>query len=227
VRVWRSARVEGGVVHATYRGSTGPLGGPQRSPEETEPRDGTVTFDLATGHASVEERRATEDPTDGERWPAEAAGLTLWPTSQGRGEPWRSGDRVVTLELRGRTAPYEMILRAWDAAGAALPEIKLLAASHPREAVPYPTTDGGHVVVVACAPNATSCQATVFEVAQGSRVGEVEVLPTVRDPMAVFGGKLYVLSDGPRVLRAFELPSGKERWKRAVREVPEPAPIAP
>jgi hypothetical protein len=231
-RRYTGARVEAGILRADYFGAVGPLGGPPRRESDTAPVDGTVTLDLTTGQASVDERPAVVDALawKKESWPAGIdENMTIWPLAGGLRTPWRfaSGSRAAVLEQRAKGERWEMVLRTWAAAGTPADQAVLATAAHPMEAPAYVTPDGEHVVIVTCAAGAVTCRAAVHAVAGARAVAEIDLPASIEEPLVLLGSTLYVLLTTPRVVRAIDLPSGRARWDHPVRELPQPGPIAP
>jgi len=152
------------------------------------------------------------------------------------GPLWRA-DAVFAAAFCGRGAEKSRItLRRWDArTGIALPDVVLSEEGH---TIRYPSADGRHLLVSRRTGSDPDYEWVIFSLETGQRAA------TLHHPSP---GARFFLADGllvhevrpasglvegraieePLALRAVDLASGRERWKRPLRDTAYRGPYPP
>ncbi len=195
---------------------------------------GALRVDLLTGRATLEERGGS---TTGD---SELAPLVARLMTEGelRSPPWRSGELLAaTRQLYG---PDRLVLRRWRAeTGKALPEVVL---SEGRPVAVLPSPDRRHLLVVrrrdAEAGGGEPYLWTIHSLASGRQLGE---RPAERSatPFCLLGATLLFPEppagrrvqgewrEEPLALRALDIRSGDELWRRPLRDSAFRGPAPP
>ncbi len=147
---------------------------------------------------------------------------------------------LAALVERAESGRHRTVLRRWQAeTGAALPEVTL---ADQRPVARLASADDRHLVLTSAlrAGAATSQRYlwSIHSLSTGERLAELEESRSAM-PFCVLGNRLLVLSpaSGPRVagawveqppgLRAVDLETGAEVWRRPVRETAYRGPRPP